>query len=135
MKKKRKKKQPAKISQHEDAALKVTAQFFRDEIMPALNIEGTVVSILPTEEVHLELRKGFEDFNYLMSDNSIKHFEFQSTNEGICGLKRFRIYESQMSYKYKKAVTTYVLFSGNIQNPMTEFTEGMNTYRVVPIIM
>lgn len=34
MKKKRKKKQSAKISQHEDAALKVTAQFFRDEIMP-----------------------------------------------------------------------------------------------------
>ena len=135
MKKKRKKKQPAKISQHEDAALKVTAQFFRDEIMPVLNIEGTVVSILPTEEIHLELKKGFEDFNYLMSDNSIKHFEFQSTNKGIDGLKRFRTYESQMSYKYKKAVTTYVLFSGSIQNPMTEFTEGVNTYRVVPIIM
>ena len=135
MKKKRKKKQLAKLSQHEDGALKVTAQFFRDEIMPALNIEGTVVSILPTEEIHLELRKGFEDFNYLMSDDSIKHFEFQSTNEGINGLKRFRTYESQMSYKYKKAVTTYVLFSGNIKNPMTEFTEGVNTYRVVPIIM
>ena len=135
MKKKRKKKQLAKLLQHEDGALKVTAQFFRDEIMPALNIEGTVVSILPTEEIHLELRKGFEDFNYLMSDDSIKHFEFQSTNEGINGLKRFRTYESQMSYKYKKAVTTYVLFSGNIKNPMTEFTEGVNTYRVVPIIM
>ena len=103
--------------------------------MPALNIEGTVVGILPTEEIHLELKKGFEDFNYLMNDNSINHFEFQSTNEGIDGLKRFRTYESQMSYKYKKAVTTYVLFSGNIKNPMTEFTEGVNTYRVVPIIM
>ncbi len=135
MKKKRKKKQPDNISQHEDAALKVTAQFFRDEIMPVLNIEGTVVSILPTEEIHLELKKGFEDFNYLMADDSIKHFEFQSTNEGIIGLKRFRTYESQMSYKYKKAVTTYVLFSGKIKNPMTEFTEGINTYRVVPIIM
>lgn len=135
MKKKRKKKQPVNISQHEDAALKVTAQFFRDEIMPVLKIEGTVVSILPTEEIHLELKKGFEDFNYLMDDDSIKHFEFQSTNEGIIGLKRFRTYESQMSYKYKKAVTTYVLFSGKIKNPMTEFTEGVNTYRVVPIIM
>ena len=135
MKKKRKKKQTAPISQHEDAALKVTAQYFCEEIMPALNIEGTVVSILPTEEIHLELRKGFEDFNYLMADDSIKHFEFQSTNEGIIGLKRFRTYEAQMSYKYKKPVTTYVLFSGNIKNPMTCFTEGINTYRVVPIIM
>lgn len=135
MKKKGKKKQSAKLSMHEDVALKITAQFFRDEIMPTLNIEGEVVSILPTEEIHLELKKGFEDFNYLMDDDSIKHFEFQSTNEGIGGLKRFRTYESQMSYKYKKAVTTYVLFSGKIKNPMTEFTEGVNTYRVVPIIM
>lgn len=66
---------------------------------------------------------------------NLQYFEFQSTNEGIVGLKRFRTYESQMSYKYKKAVTTYVLFSGSIKNPMTEFTEGINTYRVVPIIM
>lgn len=55
MKKKRKKQQVAKISHHEDAAIKVTVQFFRDEIIPVLNIEGTVVSILPTEESHLEL--------------------------------------------------------------------------------
>lgn len=125
----------ASISQHEDTVLKATAQFFREEIMPVLNIVGTVVSVLPTEGIHLELRKGFEDFNYLMSDDTIKHFEFQSTNEGKAGLKRFRMYESQLSYQHGKAVTTYVLFSGNIQNPMTEYTEGINTYRIQPIIM
>ncbi len=124
-----------KISNHEDYALKVMAQFFQDEIMPALNIEGQVVGTLPTEGIHLELKKGFEDFNYLMSDGTIKHFEFQSSNEGIAGLKRFRMYESQMSYQHKTAVTTYVLFSGNIKKPMTEFQEGINTYRIVPIIM
>lgn len=147
MKKKRKKKkialkmqssalqEAAKISKHEDTALKVTAQFFKDEIMPVLNIEGTVVGVLPTEEIHLELKKGFEDFNYLMSDDTIKHFEFQSTNEGIVGLKRFRVYEAQLSLKHGKPVTTYVLFSGTIKNPMTEYAEGVNTYRIVPIIM
>lgn len=147
MKKKRKKKKPAlrmqspvmqqaeKISQHEDTVLKVTAQFFRDEIMPVLNIEGKVVGVWPTEGIHLELKKGFEDFNYLMEDGSIKHFEFQSTNEGKMGLKRFRMYEAQMSYQHNKPVSTYVLFSGSIQNPMTELTEGMNTYRIHPIIM
>ncbi|MBQ8559681.1 MAG: hypothetical protein IJ439_06860 [Tyzzerella sp.] len=125
----------ATISNHEDTALKVTAQYFQEEIMPALNIEGRVVGILPTEGIHLELKKGFEDFNFLMSDDSIKHFEFQSTNEGKIGLKRFRVYESQMSYQQERAVTTYVLFSGAIKNPMTEFTEGINTYRIEPIIM
>ena len=147
MKKKKKQKKPAlnmqlpsareasSISKHEDVALKVTAQFFKDELMPMLNIEGNVVGVLPTEEIHLELRKGFEDFNYLMEDNTIKHFEFQSTNEGITGLKRFRVYEAQLSLRHDKAVTTYVLFSGVIKNPMTEYTEGVNTYRIVPIIM
>jgi hypothetical protein len=116
-------------------ALKMTAQFFQDEIMPALEIEGEVVGVLPTEGIHLEVIRGLEDFNYLMKDESIKHFEFQSTNEGLAGLKRFRLYEAQKSYQYKKPVTTYVLFSGTIKEPMTEFSEGINTYRVVPIVM
>ncbi|MBQ4559930.1 MAG: hypothetical protein IJA54_06415 [Tyzzerella sp.] len=127
--------EPSSISKHEDVALKVTAQFFKEELMPMLNIKGNVVSVLPTEEIHLELKKGFEDFNYLMEDDTIKHFEFQSTNEGITGLKRFRVYEAQLSLRHDKAVTTYVLFSGVIKNPMTEYAEGVNTYRIVPIIM
>ena len=146
-KKKQKKKKPAlrspalamqekkKIANHEDIALKATAQFFRDEIMPMLNIEGKVASIFPTESIHLDLKRGFEDFNYLMEDDSIKHFEFASTNEGIRGLRRFRWYESQLSYQHGKPVTTYVLFSGKIKNPMTEIWDGMNTYRIHPIIM
>lgn len=74
--------------------MKATAQFFRDEIMPMLNIEGKVASIFSTESIHLDLKRGFEDFNYLMEDDSIKHFEFASTNEGVRGLRRFRWYES-----------------------------------------
>ena len=53
----------------------------------------------------------------------------------VDGLKRFRIYEAVTSYQNQVKVTTYVLFSGMIQNPMTEFTEGINTYKVKPIIM
>lgn len=43
--------------------------------------------------------------------------------------------ETVTSYQYKVNITTYVLFSGTIRNPMTEFTEGLNTYRIQPIIM
>jgi len=70
-----------------------------------------------------------------MEDGSWSHFEFQSKNEGLEGLKRFRAYEAVTSYQNHVEVTTYVLFSGTIQNPMTEFTEGMNTYRIHPVIM
>ena len=124
-----------KISKHEDVALKATAEFFINEIMPALEIEGKVVASLATEGIVLNLKKGFQNFNFLMADETIKHFEFQSTNEGLIGLKRFRMYEAVISYQNQRAVTTYVLFSGNIKRPMTEFKEGLNTYKVEPIIL
>lgn len=127
--------QSSGIQQHEDAVLKTSMQFFADELFPYLNIEGKVVSFAPTELVHLELQKLFQDFNFVMEDGTWKHFEFQSTNEGLEGLKRFRTYEALTSYQHKVEVKTYVLFSGTIKNPMTEFTEGFNTYRIQPIIM
>lgn len=126
---------PSDIQQHEDAVLKISMQFFAEELLPYLGIQGKVVSFAPTELIHLELQKLFQDFNFIMEDGTWKHFEFQSTNEGLDGLKRFRTYEAVTSYQYKVQVETYVLFSGNIKNPMTKFTEGINTYRIHPIIM
>ena len=70
-----------------------------------------------------------------MEDGTWKHFEFQSTDGGIEDLKRFRSYESVASYTHGVEITTYVLYSGQIKNPVTEFTEGINTYRVIPIVM
>ena len=69
-----------KLSKHEDIAQKIMAEYFREEIMPALKIEGKAVASLATEGVGANLQKGFQDFNFLMEDDSIKHFEFQSTN-------------------------------------------------------
>lgn len=124
-----------KVQQHEDIALKLTAQFFAQELMSHFGIEGKVVAIAPTELVQIELHRQSQDFDFVMEDGSWKHFEFQSTNEGVRGLKRFRNYEATASYHHDVEVTTYVLYSGNIKNPVTEFTEGINTYRVHPIIM
>ena len=123
------------ITQHEDAALKVMMQFFADEILPFLGIENKVVSAVPTESIYLELKKQHQDFNFVMEDGTWKHFEFQSTDGGIEDLKRFRSYESVASYTHGVEITTYVLYSGQIRNPITEFTEGINTYRVIPVVM
>ncbi len=121
--------------QSEDAALKTTIHFFADELLPYFNIEGEVVGFGPTELVHLELQKLFQDFNLVMADGTWKHFEFQSTDKGIDDLKRFRTYEALTSYQNQVDVYTYVLYSGKIENPITEFSSGFNTYRVQPIIM
>lgn len=122
-------------NQTEDAALKVVAQFFAEELLPKWGIHGKVASLAPTELIHLDIKKLYQDMNFIMEDGTWKHFEFQSTNEGVDGLKRFRTYEALTSYQYKVEVTTYVLYSGKIKKPMTQFTEGINTYRIHPIIM
>lgn len=76
-----------------------------------------------------------QDLNLIMKDNSWAHFEFQSTDKGIKDLKRFRSYEALTSQQYDVDVHTYVLYSGTIKNPTTEFTSGFKPYRVHPIIM
>ena len=121
--------------QVEDAALKMTGQFFADELLSYFHIEGEVDHVGPTEIVHLEVKKLYEDLNLIMKDGSWIHFEFQSTNDGIQGLKRFRTYEALTSLQYNVDVRTYVLYSGTIHNPVTTFTSGFNTYCVQPIIM
>ena len=122
--------------QVEDAALKTMLQFFADELLPYFHINGEVDHIGPTEIVHLELKKFYQDFNLVMKDGSWTHFEFQSTNDkALTDLKRFWAYEALTTYQHNVVIRTYVLFSGNIEHPLTEFTSGFNTYRVHPIIM
>ncbi|MCC8106721.1 MAG: hypothetical protein LIO99_12105 [Clostridiales bacterium] len=121
--------------QTEDAVMKSMMQFFADEMLPAFGITKKVKALAPTEQVHVEIRKGLQDFNLVMDDSSISHFEFQSTNGGKRDMRRFRSYEADASYQLGQPVTTYVLFSGNIKKPMTRITEGVNTYRIVPVIM
>lgn len=123
------------ITQTEDAVMKLMMEFFSEEMLPVFGITQKATAFTLTEEIHLELMKGYLDFNLVMEDGSISHFEFQSTNGGKKDLRRFRTYESNLRYILQKPVTTYVLFSGKIKRPMTQFKEGINTYRIHPIIM
>lgn len=120
-------------SKHEDAVMKTMMQFFADELLPLLGIHEKVISIAPTELMDIRITNFYQDFNFLMEDSSIKHFEFQSSDLSLDDLKRFRSYEAVTSYQYKSAVTTYVVCSGKIRKPRTEFTEGINTYRIIPL--
>ena len=129
------KEEKSSVYQHEDAIMKSMMQFFANELLPYLGIHEKVIGIAPTESTILEFHKCFQDNNLIMEDGSWKHFEFKSSSKGIKDLKRFRSYEAVISYQYNVSVTTCVLFSGKIKNPVTEFTEGLNTYRIMPIIM
>ncbi|MCD8075839.1 MAG: hypothetical protein LUF27_12575 [Lachnospiraceae bacterium] len=123
------------VNQTEDAVMKLMMEFFSEEMLPVFGITQKATAFTLTEEIHLELKKGYLDFNLVMENGSISHFEFQSTNGGKKDLRRFRTYESNLSYILQKPVTTYVLFSGKIKRPMTKLKEGINTYRIHPVIM
>ncbi len=125
----------APANQTEDAVMKTMMEFFAEEMLPIFGIKQKVTAFAPTEEIHLDLRKGYLDFNLMMEDGSIAHFEFQSTNGGTQDLRRFHTYEANLSYVLKKPVTTYVLFSGKIKKPKTKLKAGLYTYRIQPIIM
>lgn len=119
----------------EDLAMKMAAQFFAEEMVPYFHIKGKIKQSAPTEHVYLRVKQMFEDFNYVMDDGSWSHFEFQSTYHGTVDMKRFREYEAVTGRTFDVPVITYVVFTGNIKNPMTSLSEGINTYRIIPIIL
>ena len=99
-------------SEHEDKAMKTAVSFFARELLPMAGVKQKVRGIAPTESIHLELKKFYEDLNLIMEDDSCGHLEFQSRDGGIEDMRRFRLYESIISYQFGMDVVTYVIYSG-----------------------
>ena len=117
-------------SQAEDKGWKMAAEFFGNEMLRFFNIEGNIREVFPTELNFASFNRLFQDFNYLMEDDSCCHIEFESDRVRKEDLKRFRVYESVTSYIYQKPVTTHLICSANVKEPLSQFEEGINTYRV-----
>ncbi|MEJ8555101.1 hypothetical protein [Tepidibacter sp. Z1-5] len=59
----------------------------------------------------------------------------RKTFKGIEDLRRFRAYEAMLSHQTSKEVVTYVVYSGNIKNPIDTYKTGISTYKVNAISM
>ncbi len=70
-----------------------------------------------------------------MEDDTFIHFEFQTTNKGKIDLRRFRAYEALLSHQTGKDVVTYVVYSGNIKNPVNILETGISEFRENSISM
>lgn len=114
----------------EDAALKVAAQYFGEELLPYLGITDKLEYIAPTESVHLEVRKLYQDFNYVLEDGSWLHLEFESDSIKTEDMRRFREYEATTSRIHRVEVTTCVICSSSVKDPLTEIRTGLNRYRI-----
>ena len=115
---------------HEDLALKTAAQYFGEELLPLLGITAEVRYAAPTENVRLEARQMYQDFNYITSGGTWIHLEFESDSVTREDLRRFREYEAATSRTFQVAVITYVICSSNVRKLMNRLAEGINVYQV-----
>lgn len=98
-------------------------------------MEGSVKRASPTEAVFLEVGDFLADFNYEMTDGTWKHLEFESDILSVEDLRRFRAYESVISYKYGVDVSTYVVCTAKTKVIKSCLVQGKSTYRVEVIWM
>ncbi|MCD7990457.1 MAG: hypothetical protein LUK37_01175 [Clostridia bacterium] len=117
-------------NQLEDKVLKTAAMFFGQDLLPYLGVKERITGIVPTEQVHLELRRMEEDFNYMMEDGSLRHLEFESDRITSRDLRRFREYEAYLSLVYNCPVITTVLCTSRVRPIKQELITGINVYRI-----
>ncbi|MBY6915752.1 MULTISPECIES: hypothetical protein [Clostridium] len=124
-----------RATNYEDMIMKRAMDIFAEDGLKFFGIDKKVKDTGSTEIVVLEIKNMFMDYTFLMEDDTYIHFEFQTTNKGVNDLRRFRTYESLLNMQTGKDVVTYVVYSGDIKNPLSGYESGINSYRVNAISM
>ena len=114
----------------EDRAMKAAAQFMGQELLPLLGVNTPIKRVAPTEQVYLKTEMFSEDFNYELVNGGLLHLEFESDSITKEDLRRFRVYESLLSYQYGTEVTTCVICTSQAKFLRSELKDGINLYRV-----
>ncbi len=120
---------------HEDLIMKKAMDVFAEEGLKFFGIDKKVKDSSSTEIVVLEAKNLHMDYTFLMEDDTYIHVEFQTTDKGKDDLRRFRAYESLLSFQTSKDVVTYVVYSNAIHNPKYILQTGINEYNVKAISM
>ncbi|MGM9935372.1 MAG: hypothetical protein ACI32Y_09655 [Clostridium sp.] len=113
--------------------MKKAMDVFAEEGLKFFGIDKKVKDASSTEIVVLEAKNLHMDYTFLMEDDTYIHVEFQTTNKGKDDLRRFRAYESLLSFQTGRDVVTYVVYSNGIQNVNTILETGINKYNIKPI--
>lgn len=119
----------------EDIIMKRVMTIFAEQAVGYFGETKKVKDIAPTELVDIEIVEKRMDYVFLMDDDTYTHFEFQTTNKGITDLIRFNLYDSYLYQQEKRQVYTYVIYSGDIRNPLCGYQNGFSKYKVKTICM
>jgi predicted transposase/invertase (TIGR01784 family) len=127
---------------HEDITLKCITDFFKEGAAEFFGVKEKILYPLETEINYLEQRQLFADLVFMAENDTIIHFEFQSTNSSK-DLCRFCLTDSFLWDEYnrggggKKAenIETYVIYTSNIKKAATEFSTKSLKYSITPFYM
>ena len=120
---------------HEDLIMKKAMDVFAEEGLKFFGIDKKVKDSSSTEIVVLEAKNLHMDYTFLMEDDTYIHVEFQTTDKRNHDLRRFRAYESLLSFQTSKDVVTYVIYSNGIYDTKSILQTGINEYNVKAISM
>ena len=120
---------------HEDLIMKKAMDVFAEEGLKFFGIDKKVKDSSSTEIVVLEAKNLHMDYTFLMEDDTYIHVEFQTTDKGKDDLRRFRAYESLLSFQTGKDVVTYVVYSNGIKNTKSVLETGINQYNIKAVSM
>ena len=107
-----------------------SSSVFRGGSASYIGVKGKILTVAPTEHVHLEMRRLEEDFNFIMEKGAIRHLEFESDSITEQDLRRFREYEAYIGMIYSAPVMTTVICTSNTKVQKKELINGDSVYRI-----
>lgn len=119
----------------EDLIMKRAMTVFAEQAVAYFGEIKKVKGVAPTELVDLEILEKRMDYVFLMDDETYSHFEFQTTDKRLIDLARFNVYDAVLYNQTQKQVYTYVIYSGDITNPLSGYSNGFSDYKVKVICM
>ncbi len=113
----------------EDAIFKEAMDVFKDSAVSFFGIDVNIIAPALTEIKDIVINTNFTDYTFYASDNSILHFEFQTTKKKK-DIQRFMFYDASLNYSQDKIIRTIVVYSSEIENAPSQYDAGSIKYKV-----
>lgn len=120
---------------YEDIIMKRAMDLFAEQAVGYFGESKKVIGPAPTELADIQILDRRMDYVFLMDDGTYSHFEFQTTDKKIMDLARFNLYDVLLYQETQKQVYTYVIYSGDIKDPLSEYQNGLSKYKVKTVCM
>lgn len=125
-----------KIPYHNyDMIFKALTEMFREKVLSVFGLEtAPIVSVEKTELAKIEIDNQKPDFIFHLADDTYLHLEFQATAKND-DLLRFLKYNVALFEKFRKPITTVVIYGAGINTAHEDLSFGAIQYHTQAVFM